>query len=102
MPERPLVAESQSNGIIKRTVGLAAGQARTLKAALEDRIGAKVPPYERKLCWLVEFAANLMSRLRHRQRLKDADTQTAWTKGNTAILDLGADFVLALPNQQEE
>ena len=63
VPERPLVAESQSNGIIKRTVGLVAGQARTLKAALEDRIGAKVPLDARKLCWLVEFAANLMSRV---------------------------------------
>ena len=35
--------ESQSNGITERTVGVVAGQARTLKAALEHRIGVKVP-----------------------------------------------------------
>ena len=62
VPERPPVGQSQSNGIIERTVGLAAGQARTLKAALEDRIGVKVPLDARMLCWLVEFAACLMNR----------------------------------------
>ena len=39
MPERPPVGESQSNGVIVRAVGFVAGQARTLKAALEHRIG---------------------------------------------------------------
>ena len=62
VPERPPVGESQSNGIIERAVGLVAGQARTLKAALEHRIGARVPPDARILCWLVEFAAYLMNR----------------------------------------
>ena len=62
VPERPPVGESQSNGITERTVGLIAGQARTLKAALEHRIGAMVPPGARILCWLVELAACLMIR----------------------------------------
>ena len=62
VPERPPVGESQSNGIIERAVGLLAGQARTLKAALEHRTGARVPPDARVLCWLVEFAAYLMNR----------------------------------------
>ena len=62
MPERPPVGESQSNGIIKRAVGLVASQARTLKAALEHRIGVKVPPDPMILCLLVEFAAYLMNR----------------------------------------
>ena len=57
VPERPPVGESESNGVIERAVGLVAGQARTLKAALEHRIGVKVPPDARILCWLVEFAA---------------------------------------------
>ena len=47
-----------SNG----AVGLVAGQARTLKAALEHRIGTRIPPDARILCWLVEFAAYLMNR----------------------------------------
>ena len=43
VPERPPVGESQSNGIIECTVGLVAGQARTLKGALDHRIGVTVP-----------------------------------------------------------
>ena len=50
------MGESQSNGIIERAVGLVAGQARTLKAALGHRTRARVPPDARILCWLVEFA----------------------------------------------
>ena len=50
------------NGIIERAVELFAGQARALKAALEFRMGAGVPPVARILCWLVEFAAYLMNR----------------------------------------
>ena len=71
MPERPPVGESQSNGIIERTVGLVAGQARTPKAALEHRKGAKVPPDARILCWLVDIGSDG----------KDAATQAAWTQG---------------------
>ena len=54
---------SQSNGIIEGAAGLVAGQARTLKAALEHRIGTRIPPDARILCWLVEFAAYLMNSL---------------------------------------
>ena len=43
-PERPPVEESRSNGIIERAVGFVAGQARTLKAAPEHRIGTRVTP----------------------------------------------------------
>ena len=82
VPERPPVGEGQSNGIIERTVGLVAGQARTPNAAMEHRIGVKVPFDARLLCWLVEFRCVSDERARHRQRRKDADTQkTAWTKG---------------------
>ena len=42
--------ESQSNGIFGRAVGLVAGQARTLKAALERRIGTRVWSDARILC----------------------------------------------------
>ena len=50
VPERPPVGESHSNGIIERALGLVAGQARTLKAALEHRIGTRVPPDARIPC----------------------------------------------------
>ena len=62
VPERPPVGEGQSDGTIERAVVLVAGQARTLKAALEHRMGARVPPDARILCWLAEFAAYLVNR----------------------------------------
>ena len=49
--ERPLVGEIQSNGIIGCAAGLLASQARTLMAALEHRIGTRVPPDARILWW---------------------------------------------------
>ena len=80
VPERPPMGESQSNGIIERAVGLVAGQARTLKAALEHRIGTRVPPDARILCWLVEFAAYLMNRCDIGSD-GDAAAEAAWPKG---------------------
>ena len=61
VPDRPPVGESQSNGIIERTVGVVAGQTTSLKAALEHRFGVRVPPDARILCRLVEFSAYLMN-----------------------------------------
>ena len=53
VPGRPPVGDCQTNGVIERAVGLVAGQARTLQAALEHRTGTS---------WLVEFAACLLNR----------------------------------------
>ena len=90
------MGEGQSNGIIERAVGLVAGQARTLKAASERRIGDKVPPDARILRWLVEFAAYLMNwcdigsdRKRPLQRLHGR-------RDNTPILELG-EKILYMP-----
>ena len=54
VPERPPVGESPTGSSSVR-------QARTLKAALEPRMGARVLPDARILCWLVEFAAYLIN-----------------------------------------
>ena len=96
MPERPPVGESQSNGIIERAVGLVVGQARTLKAALEHRIGTRIPPDARILCWLVEFAAYLMNR---RDIGSDGKTPLQRPHGrwdNTQILEFG-EKILYMP-----
>ena len=58
--ERPPVGQSQYNGIIKRTVGLVVGQARTLQGVI---------------VWASVLATGLRSvhdeQVRHRQRQKD-------------------------------
>ena len=71
------VGESQSNGVFERAVGLMAGQARTLKAALEHRICVRAPLDAGVRCVFDE-------QMRHRPRRKDTDTHTAWTKGQHA------------------
>ena len=85
----PPVGESQSNGIIERAVGLVAGQARTLKAALEHRIGTRIPPDARILCWLVATE-------RHRCRgcTAEGTTHPSWNSERR--------FCTCQPNQQQE
>ena len=86
----------RSNGIIERTEGLVVGQARTLKAAFERRVGARVPPDVRILCWLVEFAAYLLNR---RDMGSDGMTPTHTLHGrrdNTPNLEFG-EKILYMP-----
>ena len=87
MPERPPVGESQSKGIIERAVGLVADQARTLKAAIEHRIGTRVPTDARILCWLVELAAYLMNRCDIGSKGKTPLQRLHGRKDNTPILE---------------
>ena len=89
VPQRPPVGESQSNGIIERAVGLVAGQARTLKAAPEYRIGTRVPPDARILCWLVECAAYLMNRCDIGSYGKTTVHRLHGGKDSTPILEFG-------------
>ena len=96
MPERPLVGESQSNGIIERAVGLVAAQARTLKAALEHRMGTRVPPDARILCWLVEFAAYLMNWCDIGRDGKTLLQRLHGREDNTPILEFG-EKILYMP-----
>ena len=95
------MGESQSNGIIERAVELVAGQARTLKAALEHRIGTRVPPDARILCWLVAFAALLMNRCESTTKVTAAGgcmgertTHRHWNSERR--------FCTCQPSQQEE
>ena len=81
VPERSPVEDSQFNGIIERTVGFVAGQARTLKAALEHRKGTRIPLDARIPCWLVEFAAYLLNRCDIGSDGKTLIHRTAWSKG---------------------
>ena len=94
--QRPPVGESHSNGIIERAVGLVAGQARTLKAALEHRTGARVPPDARILCWLVEFAAYLMNRCDIGSDGKTPLQRLHGRRDNTPILECG-EKILYMP-----
>ena len=90
VPERPPAGESWCTGVVGRAVGLVSSQARTLKAALEEhRIGTRVPPDARILCWLVEFASYLMNRCDIDSDGKTPLHRLHGRKGNTPILEFG-------------
>ena len=82
------MGESQSNVIIEPAVELVAGQARTLMASLEHRIGTGVPPDARILGWLVEFAAYLMNKCDIGSDGKTPLQRLHGRKDNTRILEL--------------
>jgi len=69
------VGEKPANGAVERAVGVIEGQARTLKFALEYRIGATVPPAHPVLTWLVELAGLLLRRYH-----VDTEGRTAYEK----------------------
>ena len=96
VPERPPMGESQSTEIIELAMGLVAGQARTLKAALEHRKGTRVPPDARKLCWLVESAAHLMNKCDIGSDGKTPLKRVHGRKDNTPVLEFG-EKILYMP-----
>ena len=96
VPERPPVGDSQSNGVIERAVGLVAGQVRTLKAALEHRMGTRIPPDARILCWLAEFDAYLMNRCDIGSDGKTPLQRLHGRRDNTPILEFG-EKILYMP-----
>ena len=53
--EHSAVAQSSSNGLIERFIKTIEGQLRTLKSALETRIGDRIPNTHPVLAWAVEY-----------------------------------------------
>ena len=62
VPESSPVGSSASNGRIERTVQAVEDLLRTLKAALEARIGAQFPCAHPVVRWLVEHCADVMNK----------------------------------------
>ena len=62
VPESSAVGESQSNGRAENAVQQFEDQIRTLKAALEARLGCKVPLSHPVILWLVEHTASILNR----------------------------------------
>ena len=56
--------ESQSNGVVEKAIDEVEGMVRTLKSALEERLGGRLEPGHPVITWLVEWAATLINRYR--------------------------------------
>ena len=60
--ENSPVGESESNGAVERAIQTWEGQVRTMKDALEFRMGCAIPPDHDIMTWLVAHAATLLRR----------------------------------------
>ena len=64
VPELATTGESQSSGLAERGIQTMEGMIRTLKHALEARIGKELPADHAVMLWLVEHAAAVWRRFR--------------------------------------
>ena len=55
------VGESQPNGLVERAVRSAQDKFRTLRLALQKRVGCQVPPNHPLMTWIVQHAGELVS-----------------------------------------
>ena len=53
--------DSKSNGFIERAIQSLEGQIRTMKLALEERIGQKISPTASVMHWLIEYASVILN-----------------------------------------
>ena len=60
--EKAAVKDSQSNGVAERAVQSIEGMVRTMKLALEERIGVPIPSTHAIMTWMVEHAAETLNR----------------------------------------
>ena len=61
MQEHSPVGDSSSNGVVARTIQTVQGQIRTMRSALEARLGIKIAPNSPAFAWMVSHAANIIT-----------------------------------------
>ena len=62
VPETSAVGESQSNSRAERAVQTLEDQLRTLKAALESRVKARIPSWHPAVRWLIVYSAVVLNK----------------------------------------
>ena len=63
VPENSVKGSSQSNGVVERGILAVEGMIRSLRSALEERIGTKLEVEDAIWPWLVEYSSYLLNRL---------------------------------------
>ena len=74
------VKDSQGNGVVEQAVQDFEGQLRTLKIALELRIGERIAPGSAVILWMVDYASEVLNRWR-----VDKDGKTPRMQWNHAL-----------------
>ena len=61
MQENSPVGDSKSNGLVERAIQTVQGQIRTLRSALEARLGVKIKPTSPVFAWIVTHASAIIT-----------------------------------------
>ena len=75
IPQNSQVGESQANGLVERAVRSVKDQVRTLRLALQKRLGCCIPAGHPIMTWMVKHAGELISKYQ-----LNRDGQTAYYK----------------------
>ena len=75
IPRNSPVGESQSNGLVERAVRSSKDQIRTLRLALQKRVGCRVPAKHDLMTWMVPHSGELLSKYQ-----VNRDGKTAYEK----------------------
>ena len=62
IPQNSPVGESQANGLVERAVRSVKDQVRTLRLALQKRVGCRIPVGHPIMTWMVKHAGELISK----------------------------------------
>ena len=75
IPQNSPVGESQANGLVERAFRSVKDQVRTLRLALQKRVGCRIPVGHPIMTWIVKHAGELISKYQ-----LNRDGQTAYYK----------------------
>ena len=92
-PDSSTVHSSKSNGVIERCVQEVQGMVRTLRSAVEERLGVKLAVGHVVWPWLVEFTAWLLTRAEvghdgrtTYERIKGKSAKLPWIEFGEGVL----------------
>ena len=72
IPDGSPTYESQSNGVAENAVKEAKGLIRTLNAAVDRKLGERLPPGHPLFPFMVEYAGVILSRMRTAKQVSSA------------------------------
>ena len=95
--ETSAVGESDSNATVERAIQDVEGQARTLRAALEQRVQHKVRLRHPVVPWMVRHAAALITRYRVRPSGRTSLEMIKGRRSNAQITEFGEVILFKIP-----
>ena len=99
--ENSAVGESNTNATIERAVQDVGAQCRTLRAALEERIGARVRLDHPVVPWLIRHAGYLITRCRVRPSGRTAFQMMKGRRSNTKLFEFGENLSFMIPKTKD-